>query len=69
MIMDIIVNDQLESVEENCTISNLIKHLNITSFNGIALAINQNVIPREQWNQYSLSEKDKVILIKATQGG
>ena len=37
--------------------------------NGIALAVNEVVIPKSQWNTYMLHDNDKIILIKATQGG
>lgn len=36
---------------------------------GIALAIDNEVIPRESWKQHPLSEGNKIIIIKATQGG
>ena len=37
--------------------------------NGIALAINDSVIPKNQWAVTSLSETDDILIITATQGG
>ncbi|MCW2118088.1 sulfur carrier protein ThiS [Flavobacterium sp. 7A] len=37
--------------------------------NGIAVAINSNVIPRSLWDQHTLSETDEILIISATQGG
>nr|WP_305069988.1 sulfur carrier protein ThiS [Flavobacterium covae] len=36
---------------------------------GIAIAIDQQVIPRSQWENTSLQSNQKIIIIKATQGG
>ncbi|MFA9190455.1 sulfur carrier protein ThiS [Flavobacterium sp. FZUC8N2.13] len=37
--------------------------------NGIAVAINNNVIPKSNWNSHLLSETDDILIISATQGG
>ncbi|GIZ07321.1 sulfur carrier protein ThiS [Flavobacterium sp. NG2] len=37
--------------------------------NGIAVAVNQTVIPKSNWNQHLLSETDDILIISATQGG
>ncbi len=36
---------------------------------GLAIAINQAVIPGSQWPATSLSESDELTLIRATRGG
>ena len=37
--------------------------------NGIALAVNNSVIPKNEWDTTSLSETDDILIITATQGG
>ncbi|MFC5681741.1 sulfur carrier protein ThiS [Flavobacterium sp. MAHUQ-51] len=37
--------------------------------NGIAVAVNNNVIPKSNWNSHLLSETDDILIISATQGG
>jgi sulfur carrier protein len=37
--------------------------------NGIALAINNTVIPKTDWNTHFLKETDDILIISATQGG
>jgi len=37
--------------------------------NGIALAINNTVIPKSDWNSYPIQETDDILIISATQGG
>jgi len=37
--------------------------------NGIALAINNTVIPKSDWNSHLIKETDDILIISATQGG
>ncbi len=37
--------------------------------NGIALAINNAVIPKSDWNSHLIKETDDILIISATQGG
>jgi sulfur carrier protein len=37
--------------------------------NGIAVAINNTVIPKPSWNTHLLNETDDILIISATQGG
>lgn len=37
--------------------------------NGIAVAINNTVIPKSNWNSHIIRETDDILIISATQGG
>ncbi|MHC0443801.1 sulfur carrier protein ThiS [Flavobacterium sp. 3-218] len=37
--------------------------------NGIAVAVNNTVVPKTKWNEYLLHETDDILIISATQGG
>lgn len=37
--------------------------------NGIAVAINNTVIPKSNWNSHHIQETDDILIISATQGG
>lgn len=37
--------------------------------NGIAIAINNTVIPKSNWNSHPIKETDDILIISATQGG
>ena len=43
--------------------------LGLTERRGVAAAINGAVVPRAEWAARPLAEGDRVILIRATQGG
>jgi sulfur carrier protein len=67
--MNIYINNKLQELQEQAKIKDALEVLDITSQKGIAVAINNNVIPRAEWDGYILKSEDKMILIKATQGG
>ena len=67
--MNIFVNNKQQELPAQARIQDALDTLNIPSVKGIAIAINNNVIPKAEWETYTLSENDKVTLIKATQGG
>lgn len=37
--------------------------------NGIAVAINNSIIPKSNWNFHIIQETDNILIISATQGG
>ena len=37
--------------------------------NGIAVAINNTVVPKSNWNSHPIQETDDILIISATQGG
>lgn len=43
--------------------------LNLSNPKGMAVAVNQEVIPKSGWESFFVKENDKVTIIKATQGG
>jgi len=69
MGMNIYINNKLQELKESATLSETLIALNISSQKGIAIAINNNVIPKQDWDIYCLHDNDQVTLIKATQGG
>jgi len=36
---------------------------------GIAVALNNRVVPKDQWSNTTLQAEDQILIIKATQGG
>jgi len=67
--MDIIINQQLTEVPEYFSVAQLLSFLFEDSGKGIAIAINQAIVPKAQWQVHMLHPNDKITLIKATQGG
>ncbi|MBO5250880.1 MAG: sulfur carrier protein ThiS [Bacteroidaceae bacterium] len=65
--MKLRVNDK--EVETGATtLSQLSQELDLPA-TGIAVAVNQRMIPRNNWNTHPLNEGDSIIIIKAVCGG
>lgn len=67
-LMQITVNNQLKEIQENSSLQDLLTELKHTQ-DGIAIAINQNIITKIDWQQTQLSSGDNILIIQATQGG
>ena len=69
--MEITINNQTKFLEEYNSIS-VQQLLNIEiplKQKGIAIAINNKVVPKTDWENKIISNNDIVLIIKATQGG
>ena len=67
--MIIYLNAKEFHFEDSKSLFQVFIHLNIDVSAGVAAAVNEVVIPKSQWNIYKLNDLDKIILIKASQGG
>lgn len=67
--MQIIVNEKIREFSVPLNITELLATINLPSVTGIAVAVNNQVIKRDEWERVHLSEGDRVLVIKATQGG
>ena len=66
--MNITLNGEVKSVEEKCTISNLIEQLGFTE-KRLAVEVNLDIIPRSEHTNHLLQENDKVEIVHAIGGG
>jgi sulfur carrier protein len=67
--MTIYVNNKEQDIPAGTNILRALDLLNISSANGIAVAINNEVVSKAQWAEYKLNDNDKLLLIKAAAGG
>ena len=63
------VNNAPQEVAVPCTIAAALTHLDLTSSRGLAVAVNDTVVPRAEWDAHPLQPNDRLTLIRATQGG
>jgi sulfur carrier protein len=66
--MKLLINSEPKQFSGKC-ISELIQSLNLTTANGMALAVNDKVVTITDWIKFELNENDKITIIQATQGG
>lgn len=67
--MEISINNVKTTVEENTSLAAVVATNSGENTKGIAVAVNQNVVPKTEWDSTLLHQKDTIIIIKATQGG
>lgn len=67
--MNIYINNEAKELHEGAAVSELLEAMSLAGRKGIAVAVNNEVVPQAQWSSHRLSEADKITLIKATQGG
>ncbi len=67
--MNITVNDEPRALPAAATLETLIAELGLAGRGGLAVAVNDSVVPRARWAGQTLAEGDRVLVIRATQGG
>ncbi len=69
--MNIQVNGQQQQFpnESNLKVTDLLAGFELKEQRGIAVAINDRIIPKSQWPQTQLADGDIIEIIRATQGG
>ena len=66
--MTVNLNNKTHSLPPETTLKQLVSLLEIDT-GGIAIAINNQVITRSNWEAHILKENDNILIIRATQGG
>lgn len=67
--MEVLVNNKLYAVQQGITIAALLQFIQLSAQKGIAVAVNDQVVPRNSWDDQSLQPSDSITIIRATQGG
>ena len=67
--MEITLNDQNHHITENSSLYDLVLAQLGDKQKGIAVAVNDSVVPKSQWENHMIKSNDQILIIKATQGG
>lgn len=67
--MKVIVNDTPIDLNSSATLEQAISHSGVNDLRGLAVAVNNTVIPKTTWNNFLLNENDTITIIRAAQGG
>jgi sulfur carrier protein len=68
--MELKINQQIKQFNvESLSVQSLLDLEIPHKQNGIAVAINNTVIPKSNWNHHFVHETDDILIISATQGG
>lgn len=66
--MEVILNDKPCEVKDNTSLADFVRSLGLEQ-EGIAIAVNYEVVPKDQWAQTMLADKMELMLIHAVSGG
>ena len=66
--MRILFNDEPMKCDDGLTVAVLLERLRQLK-PGTALALNQQILPREQWQQQIVQEGDQILLFQVIAGG
>ena len=66
--MKVSVNNKLTETDDKCSVAQLAALLNLPP-QGVAVAVNNRMVPRTLWEEHILREGDNVVVIKAACGG
>ena len=67
--MNILLNSKPQEIADDLTLTLALQSLQINSLNGTAIAVNNIVIPKKDWDSCTLKPNDALVVIKASQGG
>jgi len=68
-MVEVSINQENFQFPDSGTLADVLPLLQIRQPDGIAIAVNENVIPKGEWEKYLLKAQDKIFVIRATQGG
>ena len=66
--MDVTVNSKTVSVGDDASVRDLLAELNVGD-KGIAVAVNNEIVKKDEWYGFRLKENDKIVIIRAACGG
>jgi len=67
--MNIIINEKPYNINDNSTIVDTLKEAQIENQFGIAVAVNNVVVTKTEWEKYTLQNNDTILIINAIFGG
>ncbi|GAA3736576.1 sulfur carrier protein ThiS [Salinactinospora qingdaonensis] len=66
--MDVIINGERRTVEPDTTVADVVRSLT-TATSGVAVARNDEVVPKADWNHTAVTDNDRIDVLTAVQGG
>lgn len=62
-------NSEISLSAQDMHLLTVLRDQNLFHESGIAIAINNEIIPKGEWEKYELKNNDNILIITATQGG
>lgn len=68
-MMTVKINDEIHHFPTSLSVEATLREMNKWVESGIAVAINEEVIPKSKWQEVLLNDQDELLIVTATQGG
>lgn len=67
--MQVYFNEKEIDITPQSNLFSMLEKNGFSTQKGIAVAVQNSVIPRSEWETYLLQENDRILVITATKGG
>ncbi len=67
--MTITLNGKTTDVAETATVADVVRAIVDADAGGVAVAVNESVVPQREWPRHRLADGDAIEIIHAVQGG
>ena len=67
--MNLVINREKKKFEQVTNLEDILLQLGIKSFDGMAVAVNEQVVPKPGWKDCRPVDEDHITIIRAVQGG
>lgn len=67
--MTVSVNNNLLELPDDSSVISVLRTVGVHSLKGVAIAVNNQILKKEEWDSHTLKSRDVVVLIRASQGG
>jgi sulfur carrier protein len=67
--MEVLINNKHFIIIDDSSLKSCLTQANIEIISGMAIAVNDTVIPANKWDDFKLNVNDNILIIRATQGG
>jgi sulfur carrier protein len=65
----VFVNDEAKQVPKDTSVFTIMRELSLAETAGVAVSLNDAVISKSEWQTKWLKHLDRILVIRATQGG
>lgn len=66
--MKVLVNGKVQELAAQSSVKNLVLEMQLPD-KGVAVAVNNKIVPHNEWDSFILNDNDTIIIIKAACGG
>lgn len=68
-MISVLLNDEPMCLDKGSTVEAMVRQLEVGNADRVAVAVNDQVVSRDQWSRHELTDQDRVLLIAPIQGG